>query len=253
MIIWAGTSNLDVGMVVEHYPKPIIPRRKIEVQSVPGRNGDIILEQDAFENYEQPYSVFLDAKHIGGLSQVMPKLSDWLLGNKGYQKLEDSYFPDVYRMAYYSGGSEFISIFNEYGEGTLTFNCAPEKYLKSGDYFIPIASGTVIRNPTAFAAFPIIRVVLKGKTSTSSTLVGTISFNGTVVITITVPASSTSSSGWTINIDTKNYACTGASTGVNRSGWLTGSYENMKLEKETAITFNSNITSILLKPRWWTI
>ena len=47
MILWAGTSNKDVGMVVEHYPSVILPRRKMEVQQVPGRNGDIILFQDA--------------------------------------------------------------------------------------------------------------------------------------------------------------------------------------------------------------
>ena len=247
MIIWAGTSNKDVGMVIEHYPKPIIPRRKMEVQSVPGRNGDILLEQDAFENYEQPYSAFLDAKNIGGLERVMPKLSDWLLGHKGYQRLEDSYFPDVYRMAYYSGGAEFINFFNEYGEGTLTFNCAPEKYLKSGDYPISPSSGTVFTNPTLFAAWPEYTLKLTNLSTT-----GYINYNGTRILTVKMPNNYDSSTNPTIEIIPKEHKILLNSSSVDAGLWLTGKFENLKLSGQTTITF-SGFSTFIIKPRWWTI
>ena len=115
MIIWAGTSNADVGMVIEHYPRVIIPKRSQGIQKVPGRNGDVIMDYGSFENYDQEYSAFLDAKNIGKLEQIIPKISDWLLGHEGYQRLEDRYFTDVYRIAYFANGAEFVSIFNEYG------------------------------------------------------------------------------------------------------------------------------------------
>ena len=63
MITWAGTSTDELGMVVEHYPKVILPKRKFQVQSVAGRSDDIVISSDAFENYEQSYSVFLDSKY----------------------------------------------------------------------------------------------------------------------------------------------------------------------------------------------
>ena len=157
MIEWAGVSSDELGIVIEHYPKPIIPERKQSVQSIDGRSGDILISTNAFKNYNQPYEVFLDSKNKGGLQAVFPRLVDWLLGNEGYQRLEDSYFPDYYRLAYYSGGADFLTMFNEYGRGTLTFNCNPCKYFKSGEKEVAITSGMKLYNPSAFAAAPLIR------------------------------------------------------------------------------------------------
>lgn len=239
MILWAGISSKDVGMVVEHYPSVVIPRRKQEVQQVPGRNGDIILYQDAYENYEQSYQVFLDAKSKGGLTKVMPKLSDWLLGHSGYQRLEDSYFPDVYRMAYYTGGMEFLSIINEYGAGTLTFNCAPEKYYKMGERPVKITNGQIISNPTLFPAKPLISITGSGN--------GTIHFNNN---SLTI-----SNIGNTMDIDIREHMAThkSGSNVENRNDKITGLFENMVLKGKTTISWSGGITSLTLTPRWWTI
>ena len=235
MIIWAGTSNKDVGMIIEHYPSVVLPKRKQDIQKVPGRNGDIILTQNSFENYEQRYSAFLDAKHIGKLEQVMPKVVDWLLGHEGYQRLEDSYFPDVYRMAYYSGGSEFMSLFNEYGEGTLSFNCAPEKYYKTGEWPITLSKNQVLLNPSSFAAFPLITVRGSGS--------GTLTFNSS---SLTITSISTS-----VTIDTKLHKAYNGST--SRNNTISGNYDDLKLGTSTTITWSGGVTGVSIIPRWWTI
>ena len=235
MIIWAGTSNKDVGMIIEHYPSVVLPNRSQEVQKVPGRNGDIVLPNGSFENYEQSYSAFLDARNIGKLEQVMPKVVDWLLGNEGYQRLEDSYFPDVYRMAFYSGGSEFVSLFNEYGEGTLTFNCAPEKYYKTGEWPIVMSQNQVLLNPSSFAASPLIKVTGSGS--------GSLMFNGTG-ITI-------SNIGTSVMIDVKLHKAYNGTT--NRNNTITGNYEDLMLGKSTTVTWSGGVTSVEITPRWWTI
>ena len=241
MIIWAGTSSKDVGMVVEHYPSVVIPQKKIEVQQVPGRNGDIVTSTGAFENYTQTYDAFLDSKYIGGLEGAMPKIVDWLLGHDGYQRLEDTYFPGVYRMAYYTGGAEFVSMFNEYGEGKLTFNCAPEKYLKSGEWPITMTSGKKVFNQTAFPALPIIR--LKGDGLSS----GTLQFNDKTISISVVPD--------TMVIDTKRHKAYTEADGsvINRSNRITGNYEDLSLAKETTVIWSGGITAVEIIPRWWTI
>lgn len=235
MIIWAGTSNKDVGMIIEHYPGIIFPERDQEIQHVPGRNGDVVLSSGSFNNYEQQYSAFLDAKKIGGLEQVMPKVADWLLGHEGYQRLEDSYFPDVYRMAYYSGGSTFINMFNQYGEGTLTFNCAPEKYLKSGERTIVLSKNQVLLNPSSFAAYPLIMI-----TGSNS---GTLTFNSNSITIASV--------GTSVTIDVKLHKAYNGSS--NRNNTITGEFENLKLGKSTQITWSGGITGVSIIPRWWTI
>lgn len=245
MIIWAGTSTKDVGMVVEHYPSIIIPQKNQEVQVVPGRNGNIVIPNGSFANYEQSYQVFLDAKYIGKLEQVMPKVSEWLLGNDGYQRLEDSYFPDFYRLAYYSGGTEFVSFFNEYGEGTLTFNCAPEKYYKYGDFDISLENGVVLKNPTVFPAKPTIRITPSG---TSSDVVLTFTTDGTAN-TFTIKSGAFDYG--TVGIDVKDHRAFHGTTNLNR--YIEGTYENIVLKGQTTITWTGNVSRVLMRPRWWTI
>lgn len=237
MIIWAGTSSEDVGMVIQHYPKVIIPARKREVQAVPGRNGDIVIEFDTFENYEQVYDCFLDAKHYGGLESVIPKVSDWLLGNSGYQRLEDTYFPDVYRMAYVVNSTDFTSSFNEYGWGTLTFNCAPEKYFKMGEQELTLSKNQKLFNPSSFKALPIITLTMNGNS-------GKLIINNDEI---------NISSGFTGNIvlDAKQHTAFADST--NTSYMIQGEYEKLKLGKETTFTWSGGITAVKIIPRWWTV
>ncbi len=236
MIIWAGTSSEDVGMVIQHYPKVIIPARKREVQAVPGRSGDIVIEFDTFENYEQQYDCFLDAKQLGGLNTVIPKVSDWLLGNRGYQRLEDTYFPDVYRMAYVVNALEFTSFFNEYGSGTLTFNCAPEKYFKMGEEEITLTKNQKLFNPSSFPAKPIIKLNGNGNK-------GYLQFGGYIVSISEVPSE--------LILDTKQHTAYEGST--NRSSMIQGLYEYLVLGKETQISWSGGITGVKIIPRWWTI
>lgn len=237
MIIWAGTSSEDVGMVIQHYPKVIIPARKREVQAVPGRSGDIIIEFDTFENYEQQYDCFLDAKQLGGLETVIPKVSDWLLGNRGYNRLEDTYFPDVYRMAYVVNSLEFTSHFNEYGWGTLTFNCAPEKYFKMGEEEITLSKNQKLFNPSSFPAKPLITLTLNGSA-------GTFTLNGNNI-------SISSGLNGNLILDIKQHTAFNEST--NKSSMIQGEYEKLYLGKESTFTWSGGITAVKIVPRWWTI
>ena len=235
MILWAGVSNKDVGMVVEHYPSIVLPKRKQEVQQVPGRNGDIILYQDAYENYEQKYQVFIDSPLKNGMQKVVPMIADWLLGHSGYQRLEDSYFPDFYRMAYYTGGVEFVNFLGTYGEGTLTFNCAPEKYYKMGERPITVTNGQIISNPTLFPAKPLI------------TLTG----NGAATLYFGSKSLGITDVGGSVTIDILEHKAYRGST--NRNSTITGLFEDMTLQGKTTISWSGGISSMTMIPRWWTV
>ena len=235
MILWAGTSNNDVGMVVEHFPSIVLPKRKQEVQQVPGRNGDIILYQDAYENYEQSYPVFIDGTLKNGMQKTIVLISDWLLGHSGYQRLEDSYFPDFYRMAYYTGGMEFVAYLGQYGQGTLTFNCAPEKYYKMGERPINVANGQIISNPTLFPAKPLI--TLRG--------------NGTADLYFGNNSMSITDVNGSVTIDIRDHKAYNGST--NRNSTIIGRYEDMTLQGKMQIRWTGGITSMSMIPRWWTL
>ena len=235
MIKWANTNTSDLGLIVEHYPRVIIPNKRVEFEQIPGFNGDSVIDSECFDNYEQPYDIFLDAKRIGGLERIMPKVSDWLLTNHGYHRLEDSYFPETYRMACVVGGTEFVSLFNEYGEGKLKFNCAPERFFKSGDEKVVMENHQALYNPTSFVACPII----------------TISGNGAGAITIDGNTVNITEIGGSVTLDVKWHKA--YHDAENRASTISGYYEGLRLKKESEISWSGGVTDVELIPRWWTI
>jgi len=241
MIEFAGIRSDERYLIVEHYPQRFFPKRKYIVQTVPG-GGDIVLpeSEDAFSNYDQPYSVFFDSKGPG-LTQASRKIAEWLLGNPGYQRLEDSYDPDFYRMAYYKGGEQFLNWFNEYGQGTLTFTCAPKRFYKSGEKPITMSKNMKLYSPTTFKSHPIVTIVGSG--------------SGTITVTdkngVARVFSIGELSGTTVIDSERHTAIRNGSVNVNYT--VSSDYENLYLDSESSVTWNNAISSLTITPRWWTI
>ena len=57
LISWNGQRSDQFGIMVEKFPDYSRPRRKFDSYTIPGRNGDLIMMQDAWENVEQRYSI----------------------------------------------------------------------------------------------------------------------------------------------------------------------------------------------------
>ena len=57
-ITFNGQTSTAAGVkAVEYYPALDRPRRKFTKMEVPGRTGDIVLFEDAWEDYEQEYEI----------------------------------------------------------------------------------------------------------------------------------------------------------------------------------------------------
>lgn len=157
MIVWAGRNSDDFRVVVERYPALPRPARKQEVIQVPGRNGDLVFQQDAFENYIQPYDIYISAEEPK-LPPVARGVAAWLYATKGYQRLEDWYEPEFYRLAYYAGPTDVENILNRFGRATIEFSCKPQRYLKAGEQTVAYTAPGVLFNPYLFPAEPLVRV-----------------------------------------------------------------------------------------------
>ena len=84
---------------------------------------------------------------------------EWLLKDVGYKRLEDSYHPQFYRMARFIGPLDFdMRFLNLSGECTISFDCMPQRFLKSGEIKEIILRKVKIGNPTEFASKPLFRV-----------------------------------------------------------------------------------------------
>lgn len=281
MIIFNGVSSDEVGVIVEHYPRVVFPKRRTKTFQIPGRNGDLIIDDEVYDNYDQQYEIFIDAKDRGGLEAAMPRLASWLLSGTGYCRLEDSYFPEFFRMAYVPEAHEFLSYFNEYGRGTLTFNCAPERWYKSGEVEIEVQNGQVLHNPSGFRAWPILRVGTYGGGNITMRHIGeeyVLQNNGPAIIRPEYDTNYHSiiegydhktasytfrwTAGYSSNfLDTKEHVFyrllqTGSSNPtyslVDDTREFNGEFSLMYLGKETEFTWDNN-TQLYVTPRWWTV
>ena len=152
-----GKSSMDFGLYISGDQTFNGPERNVSKVSIPGRSGDLIFSDGSFKNTDYSYDCFI----AYDLDHKARELRSWLLSRNGYCRLEDDYHPDEYRMAAFKGPIDFDVHLLTAGETTLTFDCKPQRYLKSGDAVIPMTryeTQVNIFNPTYFDSKPIIRV-----------------------------------------------------------------------------------------------
>lgn len=233
---FAGQSSSDFFMTIEYIPGYSTGRKNVNTYTVPGRSGALIRDEETYENYTQPYDVWVKAPPGTVTHQAARKVANWLTGVKGYQRLEDTYDPDIYRMAYFIGPMDFDNWFFKYGRATLEFNCMPQRWLKSGEFPQDISDGQILINDWK-PALPLIQIAGSG--------VGTL-----VIGDYTVGISNIPADGLTIDCDSQN-AYTGQ-TNQNNLITLTNGFPVLQ-PGENDISFEDGITSVKITPRWWCV
>ena len=234
LIVYGGESSVDYGMVVAEAPAFERPARKQTVYKVPGRNGAVIIQQDAWEDVSRIYEVWLTNDKDKSLVEYVDALQAWLNSKDGYQRLEDSFEPDVFRLAYYSGGNEVTNDLMLAGEAKLKFTCRPERFYKSGELPVALTSGTPIYNPTRFASKPLIYI--NGTGSVSLTI-------GAATITATV------TDYIYIDCETMNAYRQPAE---NKNDKISGTFPRIA-PGVNAITITGSVSEVTVVPRYFTI
>lgn len=156
---FGGVTSSDFGIYVSGEGLFNAPKRLAEAVSIPGRNGDFILDQGKFENIKVTYRVFNQEKDLADFRSKLADLRSALVSQVGYQRLEDTFHPSEYRMAAFIDGVEIEPIkYNTAAEFEITFECKPQRFLKSGETAVSVTSGDTITNPTRFEAQPLLEV-----------------------------------------------------------------------------------------------
>lgn len=236
MIEYAGISSEDVRVVVEHYPRRIVPQRRVRVTSIPGRNGDLIEDLGAYEGYLQPYDIYVSAEAYG-LPRVARRAADWLALPRGYQKLYDSYEADSYRRAIYEGPADLENVLNLFGRATITFRCDPRRFMLIGDQPLEITeSGYVLQNPTEHTALPLIRIKGSGT--------GAVEVGGVTITLTAIP------DGLTVDSELMDTYATNPNAAQYVAFTPAHVYPTLP-PGETTINFSGGVTGLEIIPRWW--
>jgi predicted phage tail component-like protein len=146
------------------------PEKDYTVYEVPGRNGDIYVSNGRYKNISVTYPCFVighGEDKFADFALKMQGLRAWLLKPDTYVRIEDTYHPDEYRMGVFQEGIDLEAQYLQSGEFDLTFQCKPQRFLKSGEKIIKFEGDTTfentdaIYNPTPFASKPMIHIVRK--------------------------------------------------------------------------------------------
>ena len=157
--VYDGKNSQDLGLLISGEKTYNSPSRDVTTVSIPGRSGDLIIDNRRYNNVEISYTVSF-RKDVPEKTRA---LKAWLLSNAGYRRLEDTYQPEYFRLAAISNATAFEISINRYGTAELIFKCNPFLFSKGGEQTVSIpASGGRIYNPEYFESQPIITVYGNG-------------------------------------------------------------------------------------------
>lgn len=265
--VFNGHSSEEFGISLIRTSEPT-PAPGYVFEHIPGRHGEIITDTESFQNVEITYkcSIFKDAY------RNLRNLAGLLMTAQGYTRLEDSYHPDVFRMAVCKTQINPEMFWGKEGANfEITFSCKPQQWLKTGEmeekrevakqYGTTILDKTFeIYNPTNFNASPLIRFNTSEQYYESSTKKFKLTINGTEIQFKTI----TNDYQYDYVLDCE----TGETHGINKT---TGNTFNINkyisaVKKIPFLGKGKNLIHIYyeapneapefelyIKPRWWTL
>ena len=231
-----GVDSRTFGLYINGVDTFGAPAREVSTIQIPGRNGDLIVKADRLQNYDLTYSAFIYRNFNANIAA----LRAFLLSKSSYFRLEDTYHPDEYRMAFYRGPfTPSVTQRLNAAKFDLVFNVKPQRFLKSGETEITIYSQEVLTNPTRFTARPLIRF----------------SGSGTITIGSTTVTITNNSRDIYIDCDTMDcYDYYRSSRNSNVS--ISGTDFPKLVPGRTQVTYTTEQATQPLptiKPRWWTV
>lgn len=228
---FGGVSSDALGLIISCPVYPI-PERDEEQVEIPGRNGSLLFDNNRYKNVTITYDCLIkDYVKNGNAVRAL------LASKTGYQRLEDSYRPDIYRIARLSGQMQPTpGPHKRTAEISISFDCIPQCYIKAGETPITVKNGDTIYNGYPFAAAPLIRVYGYGNL-----------YIGHALVTI----SKFSDSYIDIDCNTMDAFC--GANNLNSSITLAEDSFPRLLPGTNGIKTDDTITKITITPRWWTL
>lgn len=228
-----SSANMTNKLIIHKVPNLNRSAQKIDVFSVPARDGDIIMPQGAWKNQIQEYDCYIGD---GDAKAAASELASWLFTKEGYQELEDGWETDCYRLAYLSEPLDIESIMDKVGHVIITFSCVPKRFLNSGKTATTLNATGTINNPTAFTAKPLLKVTNSGV------------INGTLTCGGNALAISANVNQMYIDCETCQAYSIDGTTFYNNM--VTGQFPVIPSGTQT-FSITGGITSVEITPRWY--
>jgi phage-related protein len=226
-----GVVSLDEQLIIQSKNTYAGAARDLSFTSVPGRSGDLLIDNKRYKNVTVKYTVAA-LEGIHDIPEIAHRVKGWLSSEIGYLELIDSYDPNYYRLAAYASAYDLEQELPCLGRSTIQFNCKPFRYSIEGKRPILLEASATIRNPEYFPAKPYIKI--------------------------------TGSGNITLTINSKNYVFKNVDGYIEVDSEIMNAYKGSdpqndkmytptfpELEKgDNAISWTGTVTSVEIVPRW---
>lgn len=207
-------------------PVPVVSTEKI-----PGRNGELIYATGSYENRTGKASCF--AMRLDGVEVSIRAINKYLMVKRGYQRLETSDDPSHYWLAAVKNGARIEQRARSISPFEISFNCKPQRFLKSGMQTVVMNDGGILYNQYGFDALPLITVYGSGS--------GTISVGNREIEILSME------DVVCIDCDTQNaYNDRG-----NQNNKISALEFPVLTDGENHISWTGDIDRVDITPRWW--
>lgn len=138
-LIFDDIDSAEHGVYITGQAVWNAPERDVTMITIPGRNGQLALDNGRFENIEVTYPAGVYASSMEEYAEKIRNFRNALVSRYNYVKLTDTYNPDEYRLALYKSGLEANPHrYNTAAEFDITFECKPQRFLTEGAEAYPI-------------------------------------------------------------------------------------------------------------------
>lgn len=165
--VYAGKDSKEFGVYISGDGTYAAPQREVEAVSVPGRNGDLLYDNGRYPNVPHTYRCGI----VRDFEQNYAAFRNFLLSQRGYQRLQDAYHPEEFYEAYVSADlNPNLTANLKRGEFEVVFTRKPQRFLEGGDHAVALSQGTIY-NPTLFASRPLLTLYGTGTITVNDTIV----------------------------------------------------------------------------------
>jgi phage-related protein len=230
-----GIKSIDKGLLIKKGRHIDSPDRDATFQSIPGRNGDLIIDNRRFTNYEDEYDCWMKPLSGQTIYDQARDIKNWLKGSYTYKKLIDSPEPNYYREAVCITKLDIEKMLLRFGAVKAVFNCKPFRRRVDGDTIQSLVASGTVTNPERWESEPYIKI--------------------------------TGSGDITLKINDQDIILTGVSDYLEIDSELQSCFKGLVLQNshyrsdfwpvlnigENQISWTGSVTKVEIKPRWRTL
>lgn len=202
----------------------------VEAQTIPGRNGDLIWETGSYENRSGSASCFCLQKDV---EKAISSAGRFLMGKKGYRRLETSDDPDHYWLARVENSPQIAMRLRTLAPFEISFDCKPQRFVKSGENAIVFQQNGSLFNQYGQIALPFITLYGQGAGTLTigDCVVDVKALDGTLYLDSDTQNAYNDSGNQNLNINAPVFPVLG--------------------DGEIPVAFSGGIERVEIIPRWW--